>query len=486
MKIKKIKQNKGVATLELLIAFTILVLNITAVALIINGGQSISVDSETNEEAIAKAESYLEDTRKMAKNDFSSVVSETTTEMSGSLEYTKILTILDLAQCKKQATSEVSWMLSSLRPQRIELTTLVTDIAGVLALGGDCDIEPLGEWDNPITAVSVSIGGGGATDIDARNNIVYLTSDPSAGPKEDFFIYQFDSDALVLTELSKIHVSGGLNNVDAIEDYAFTTNSETSNHLMIFNTAVPASPTLVSSSSLPNMTVGVARSIFYYDDFVYIGTQYLACPACLPAQNNEFHIYDVSNPGALVWRGSYKVNHNINDIVVRGDYAYLATSDNNGEVYIYDVSSPASITFEGLFNASGNEDGEALYLLGDKLYVGRDRTPVGRQDFYILDISNPSSPSELGSKNLGLNSGAVVKGVVVKGKLAFLGLDNPTSGIQILNISNPASITNHPACTTLNFSENSSAIDMDGDFIFTANISNDEIRVIRDQVTTCP
>ena len=39
--------------------------------------------------------------------------------------------------------------------------------------------------------------------------------------------------------------------------------------------------------------------------------------------------------------------------------------------------------------------------------------------------------------------------------------------------------------TTLNFSENSTALDADGDFIFSANNINDEIRVIRDQSSIC-
>src|SRR3989338_4876845 len=482
MKAQSTGNNKGFSTLEVLIAFTVLILCVTAVILVVFGNQSVTVDTQTNVEAISKAQKELENVRALSRQDFVSVVSDPAPVSDGI--YNKQNTIVDLTQCLKQATSLVSWNIES-RALNVNFSTFLSDIGGVIMMGSDCDSEISGDWDNPITATSVGIGGQGATDIDVCNDFVYLTSDPSAASKEDFFIYEFDSVAVSLTERAKIHVSAGLNGVDVINDYAFTINSEASGHLIVFNISDPSNPTLIASNSLPDMIVGVARSIFYYNHFIYIGTQYLGCPVCPSSQNNEFHIFNVSVPGAPVWRGSFKVNHNINDIAVRGDYAYLATSDNNGELRIYNISDPSAVSFEGLFNAPGNEDGDSLYLLGNKLYLGRDRTPAARKDFYVLNISDPTSPTELGSKNLGLNPGATVEGIVVRGSLAFVGVDNPISGIQILTISDPSNIVNHPICTSLNFSENSTAIDMEGDTVFSANNSNDEIRVIRDQASTC-
>jgi len=491
MRGKYIKQNKGAATLELLIAFAILIINITAVMLLISGGQSIYVDSETNSEALSFTQQRIEQARGETETNFNSIVSSPIGGInitSGPITYKATDIVTDFSPCLKQLSTQLDYKSES-RTQYVSLVTLIGSVTEALALGGDCSIEPLGggaDWDNPITATSVGIGGQGATDIDVHNNFIYLTSAPSAASKEDFFIYQFDPVVITLTEKSKMNVSKGLNAVDVINDYAFTANNETSNNLKIFNISNPTSPSVIASVSLPGMTVGIARSIFYYNNNVYIGTQYLACLSCSPQQNNEFHVFDVSNPASPVWRGSFKVNHNINSIVVRNNYAYLATSDNNGEIRIYDISDPANISLTGLFNAPGNENGESLFLLGNKLYLGRDRTPAARKDFYILDISNPASPTELGSKNLGLNPNTVVVGVVVKGNLAFLALDNPTSGLQILNISNPSNIVKHTVCTTLNFSENSTALDMEGDVIFSANKSNNEIRVIKDQTSTCP
>ncbi|MEK7569736.1 MAG: hypothetical protein AAB500_02515 [Patescibacteria group bacterium] len=485
---KKRNKQAGIVTIELLIAFAILVLNMTAIMLLISGGQSIYVDSETNTEAITKAKEMLEVARADAHEDFDSVVPGTTSDDI----YTRELKVKDLTPCKKDVTARVGW---SLTPRLLEITfqTLLVGTDVVAVLGGDCDSDGTNsEWDNPITATSIGIGGQGATDIDVRNNFIYLTSTPSAPAKEDFFIYEFDPDALTLTERWKTNVSKGLNRVDAINGYAFVANNDTSNHLMVFDTDL-SSPSLLTSASLPEMTAGIARSIFYYNDFVYIGTQYLACPpgSCLPTQNNELHVFDVSSPGAPMHKGSYKTNTNINDIVVRGDYAYLATSHDDKEVMILDVSEPGDIEEVGAFDAQdvpsgAGEDGTSLYLLGNRLYLGRIRAPSSRPDFYVLDITaNPANPPVLGSRNLGMNpSGPRVTGIIAKGNLVFVGMDDPNFGLKILDLVFP-SLPYHTTCTSLNFSENSTAMDFDQDFVFSANRSNDEIRVIQDQPSTC-
>ena len=483
--------DRGASILEVLIAIAILTLAISAAVMLSFASQSLEVDTDTSHEALFMAKEVLEEARADSRENFNSVVDSlpTLTDI-----YTNKLLVRDDTTCRKTATSTITWNVSPLRTQTIELTTIFTDVAGSFPKGGDCDFEPVADWDNPITAASVGIGGQGATDIDVLDSIIYITSDPSASSKDDFFIYQFDSSTLTLTELSSFNIIDGLVSLislDTADNIAYIANGETTRQLMIMSVSDKSNPEITASTSLPFMTTGRARSIFYLDNKVYIGTQYLACPpTCDPEQNNELHIYDVSDPYAPVWLGSENVNHNVNDIVVRGDYAYIASSDNNGELRIYNISNPADITFTGLFDAnltaSDIEDGLSLYLIGNKIYLGRERASnPSEKDFYVIDITDPSSPAELGSKNLGLNPGTDVVGVVVKGKLAFLGLDNPISGFKILNISNLSNIIDHIVCTTLNFSENTSALDMENNFVFTANQSNDEIRVIHDQLSQC-
>ncbi|MBI5139717.1 hypothetical protein HZA26_03870 [Candidatus Nomurabacteria bacterium] len=492
LKNKNLTLKNGAATLELLIAFAILVLNITAVMLIINGSQSISIDSETNREATLKVKNSFEEIKIKAKNNFSQVVSKIETEKSGQLDYTKELKVLDITNCKKEVTNIISWLASPVRPQKIELTTLLGDISGINKLGGDCDSTSPGNWGNPTTLAQASFGGLGATDIDVHNNFIYLTSASGVTLKEDLFVYEFDPASSILNLRKKIDVSPGLNKIDVITNTAFAINNEAVNQLMVFDISNPLSPSLVASSTLPNMPTGIARSIFYYDTFIYVGTGYLPCASCPPKQNNEFHIYDVSNPGNPVWKGSFDADTNINDITVRDNYAYLATSHDKKEIMILDVSDPDNIALVGVFDAQdvpsgAGEDATSLYLTGNKLYFGRKRAPASRPDFYIIDVMSPTNPSLIASKNLGMPSGGVskVSGIEVKNNLAFVGLDSATVGLKIIDVSTPA-LPYHSTCMTLNLLENLTALDMSRDYIFSSHSINNEVRVTYEQTSTCP
>ena len=81
---------KGAMTLELLLAFAIFTLNITAVILVINGSQSVSIDTETSTEALAKANTALEEIRVNSLENFSSTKNTESTETSASLVFTKM------------------------------------------------------------------------------------------------------------------------------------------------------------------------------------------------------------------------------------------------------------------------------------------------------------------------------------------------------------------------------------------------------------
>mgnify|MGYP001560577443 CR=1 FL=1 len=485
MKVESIGNKKinGFSVLEVLIAMAILTLAISAAIMLMFSNQSVALDSDTANEALYKAKTVLEDGRSKTKShtDFDSIKSITYPPDS---IYTKKFSVLSVP-CMKKTISQVTWSTEVLRPQIIEVRTYLSDVEEALKLAGECDPVFPTEWDNPYSPTSVGIGGQGATDLDVQNNLIYLASDPSAPPKEDFFIYQFDPIAVTLTFVSKIDVSDGLMALDFSGGYVYAANEDIAAQLLVIDADPPGGPLVASTASLPDAPTGVIRSVYVYDNKLYVGTQYLPCPVCPPEQNNELHIYGLTDPANPAWLGSYNVNHNINDIVVSGDYAYLATSDNLGELHVYNISIPLSITLADTFDAPGNEDGEAVFLLDNKVYLGRDRTPAARKDFYIFNIINPNDVQELGSKNLGLNPGTTVEGIIVRGNLAFIALDNPTAGLQILNISNPGSIVDHTICTTLNFSENSTAIDMEGNFIFSANRSNDELRVIQDKPTVC-
>src|SRR5690606_26568519 len=93
-------------------------------------------------------------------------------------------------------------------------------------------------------------------------------------------------------------------------------------------------------------------------------------------------------------------------------------------------------------------------------------------DFHVLDITNPSSVTELGSKDLSISNNSSVVGIVVRWPYAFLATSHSTAGFQVWNISNPASIEIISSCGTYNYSEKSTDIDFQNNLGFVTNESN--------------
>jgi hypothetical protein len=209
----------------------------------------------------------------------------------------------------------------------------------------------------------------------------------------------------------------------------------------------------ITCTSNPNTCQKKARSIAYYDGYLYIGTGFLS------GNSPELHIYCVTegtcDPESPTFVSSLNVNHNINDMVVREQTAYLATSAEYGELTLIDVSNksspqlPPNYTTAALNNrkfdapnisGANEEDGWSMYVLGRYAYLGREK--VSHQDereFYLLDISNPTNITVVGSMNTGINSnGAKISGIMAKGNVAFLSTTDANQSFFVINIGNPS------------------------------------------------
>src|SRR3989338_2463117 len=163
---RKLNNKGGFATLELLIAFTILILCMGGV-IMVSGfneyhsgvgdvsfeNQSITIDSQTNNEAISKAQALLEKARADSRLDFGSVV---TTPIANDDIYKiyKTQIIIDPAsvtQCGKDVQSSVSWTAGS-RPLNVNFSTHLGDIANAIDVLNR--IAYLGQDKSPLLSIA--------------------------------------------------------------------------------------------------------------------------------------------------------------------------------------------------------------------------------------------------------------------------------------------------------------------------------------------
>ncbi|NGX43178.1 MAG: hypothetical protein K940chlam7_01469 [Chlamydiae bacterium] len=106
-------------------------------------------------------------------------------------------------------------------------------------------------------------------------------------------------------------------------------------------------------------------------------------------------IYDVTTPPGASYTGLY--NSSLGhpwDVIVRDNYAYMASS---GGLEIVDVSNKSNPMFSGWFdtNAIGGSDSRGVCFWNDYVVIGNTA------GIYIFDVSNKSAPILVGSDNTG-------------------------------------------------------------------------------------
>lgn len=177
-----------------------------------------------------------------------------------------------------------------------------------------------------------------------------------------------------------------------------------------------------------------AISVASLGNYVYLGR------AVNPS--NEFFVVNVSDPASPSISGQLALGGDPNDIAVSGNYAYIASSDNDGELTVIDISTPSSPTVAATFNLtaanSGNANSDGLAItVGQTNYLYLTRVGSGGKEFYVFDISTPASPSLVGSVDLNgdLNE------ITISGNYIYGASSDNTQEFQVIDVSSVASPT---------------------------------------------
>jgi len=491
----KTRFNKGSAILEVLIAIAILTLGISAAAMLVFGNQSLQVDNDTNSEALYKAKTILENARTDSKENFNSI----SQVYPDPLEFFKSdLSILDISPCAKDLVSTVNWTISS-RLLGIELITRVTSSEEAEKLGSFCDPEaPKSSWDKPsaFDIISPSDFGGKGTSIASTyiNGIRYVFLTTDSTNKENFWAIDTTNPQDINIDDAHGIIVGekGLNGIAIAGDYAYVLNNDTTSHLLIVDITNPLDlkHLVDASTTIPNLTNGLAKSIFYYDKKIYIGTEFVS-----PTLNNEFRIFDVTDPIEPIPEASIKIGRNVNSIVVKDGLAYLAIGSGSSNpftplrTYDIDQNSLQYLQKVGEFATSTNWHGSSLYVLGNKVYLGLKRkSPSSQKDSEFLIFNNSNLNEAIGHKELNLSpqSSAGISGITVQGRYAFLVTTASNNRLLILNVASstkPEIIQS--TCTTPPLPQNATGLIYTDNLLFLSIKDNKAFRIIYDKLS-CP
>lgn len=189
-------------------------------------------------------------------------------------------------------------------------------------------------------------------------------------------------------------------------------------------------PTL-SSTSLNLAGNGEAKSIYAIEGTAIVGTGQNA--SGLPLVKITLGSTPPYPPTAAV-AGTSTLNYKTNALVINGNYAYIATTNNAQEIVIIDISgAPPYNTVSGFFNAPGNGAGNSVYILGNVGYM------TSGNRFYTFDLSSKSGARpQLGAVTLP----GIGRKIMVVGNYAYIAIDGvPNIHLQIVDVSNPSALS---------------------------------------------
>lgn len=230
--------------------------------------------------------------------------------------------------------------------------------------------------------------------------------------------------------LGSYDAGGAVNQVSVSGSFAYLATTLNNAELIVLNISNPLSPSLASTINLSGTTD--ALSIFTSGNYAYIGRA--------SSTSSEFQIINITNPSSPSLNGALDHSDSVNDIVVSGNYAYLATNSNTQELLVVNITNPSTPTTAGSYDSPGTVDALDLDIdlvnNPNTLYLTRLRNNQG-QELYSVNISNPTTPAELN----GFEVNSDVYGVTADSDLAFIGTVRNGRQFIIIDVSTPSNMS---------------------------------------------
>jgi hypothetical protein len=469
---------RGFSTVEMLVALAVAALTLSAASMLSFGSQYFAADAGASRQALSLSGALLAAEEQLARKDFNLVVPATTTLAIGPLTYTETVGVeTESDYLTKKVTATVLWTDERRQLQSVSLATYVTNFENAQG-ANTCDSVLAGNWLTPSIAnaqqnvaqlVGDAAGVYTVTGLEAYHGRLYVTAGNSAANKETFFIFtsngnnlallaKLDNDTSANTGLAAIAIASSTAGQYA---YVASASSFSRGQLQVVDISNAASPKVVATYKIPAAAVpsaGLGNSIFYQNGYVYVGLTKTS------AGGSEFNIIDVHDPLHPAWVGGYSVGNDVNALYIEGAYAYVA-SPNAQNVLALNISNPKSPVLAGSFAPAGGSNGKALAMVGDTLYLGRT---YGTNELYILNAANPALLYASGSKDIGTGTNTTIRGVIVRGNLAFL-LTN--TQLLMYNVANAASPVLYAPALALPVGTTGAALGCEGNTLYAA--SND-------------
>ncbi|HEX8964919.1 MAG TPA: hypothetical protein VF820_00635, partial [Patescibacteria group bacterium] len=279
--------------------------------------------------------------------------------------------------------------------------------------GGEFQIE---SWSVPTNLASVtSPGNKNATAVVANAHYVFVGTQVQAGGE----FYTYDT-TTYLQAANPLIFGANIIEMAISGNYVYVIINNNAATLKIVDISNPTAPSIVGSLNLG----AVGSSIAVNNGYAFIGS------------NANLWIVNVTTPSAPVLTGSYGVSSSITGVAVSadGNYAYLSLNRNNNQLMILSTSNKSTPSLVTTYSVTANNS-LCIFASGNYVYLGTGNSPG--QEFLVINVSNPASPSKSG----GFEVGANLNRIFVFNGIAFLASTSTGQQVRILNVNDPTNVT---------------------------------------------
>lgn len=323
--------------------------------------------------------------------------------------YTREVEITDIDANRKNVVITVSW-LERLMNRTFTLNTRITN--------WDDPVGVQGNWSAPAQTATLDISGN-------QNGLRVFYTDPYA-----FVVREGGTPVFLSVDTSatttpviqdSVNISGTPQDMWVDGDYAAVTSNQNNAELQIVDVSDPTALSIVGTLNLSGNTDGAG--VYVSGTTVFVGRA--------SSKNDDLFIVDITVPSAPTTLGSLELGATPNDIVVIGDYAFIASDNNSQELQVVDISTPSTPVLSASVDLSGNVDATAVTGFGSVLMLGRSDGEI-----VIFDISTPTAVTTLGT----LVTGGTINDMYYDSanNLVFVASDDNTAEFRVLDISDTA------------------------------------------------
>lgn len=342
--------------------------------------------------------------------------------------YTVQVEVIALGTGWKRIETRSAWNFGKNRSGSVLLISELTNWQSPLSIG---------DWSSPTrTAVITASGASTLHDVLLSGTAAYLIGETATEGEGIYYVYDIGDQPI--TKASSGTFSGIGKKLALHDDTLYVLTGDTDDEMRIYDLTDPLRPAFVVTHNLSG--AAIATSMAVRNDTLLIGST-------LDPTEKELSAYYIPEQSKFVLSGAIQMTDgggghvSVNDIALKGIYAYLATSHDTAEIRVAGVSNATQMSAQASsgYNLSDrSEDGITIALTGTAALIGTQGGSLFSEFVMVNSTGSiPGSPPgpwahEAGS---GGNPSAQINDIVVEpsGQYAFLAVEGDRD-FQILDL----------------------------------------------------